>query len=91
MGIFSRKGASPVSLSSGNSPPAKTEYDAKTYPVQDGLPQQEIHGIEFREETKLTRGLKARHITMIAIGGAIELVSSSALVSHSVELVQPPC
>lgn len=71
MGVFSRKTASPASLSSRDYPPTKTEYDAQTYPVQNGLPQQEIRGIEFSEETKLTRGLKARHITMIAIGGAI--------------------
>jgi hypothetical protein len=30
-----------------------------------------IRGIETSEETSLHRGLKARHITMIAIGGAI--------------------
>lgn len=71
MGVFSRKSASPPSYSGGESPPAKHEYDSPSYPDQTGLPQQEIHGIEFSEETKLTRGLKARHITMIAIGGAI--------------------
>ncbi|KKA26009.1 hypothetical protein TD95_002712 [Thielaviopsis punctulata] len=30
-----------------------------------------IRGLETSEDTKLERGLKARHITMIAIGGAI--------------------
>jgi yeast amino acid transporter len=71
MGVFNRKSARPASNSGEESPPTKHEYDAQAYPAQDGLPQQEIHGIEFSEETKLTRGLKARHITMIAIGGAI--------------------
>jgi yeast amino acid transporter len=71
MGVFNRKATSPPSLSSRDSPPTKNEYDAQAYPGQHALPQQEIHGIEFSEETKLTRGLKARHITMIAIGGAI--------------------
>jgi yeast amino acid transporter len=71
MGVFNRKGTSPASVSSRDSPPTKTEYDAQAYPAQHGYPQQEIHGIEFSEETRLTRGLKARHITMIAIGGAI--------------------
>jgi yeast amino acid transporter len=71
MGVFNRKGASPSSFSSRDSPPEKTEYGAHTYQTPHDLPQQEIHGIEFSEETRLTRGLKARHITMIAIGGAI--------------------
>lgn len=30
-----------------------------------------IRGLETSEDTKLQRGLQARHITMIAIGGAI--------------------
>jgi amino acid transporter len=30
-----------------------------------------VRGIEVSEDTKLHRGLKARHITMIAIGGAV--------------------
>lgn len=71
MGIFHRKSRNPTSISSRDSPPVKSEYDAHAYSTDHGLPQQEIHGIEFSEETKLTRGLKARHITMIAIGGAI--------------------
>ena len=33
--------------------------------------QGHIRGIETSEDTSLHRGLKARHITMIAIGGAI--------------------
>ena len=32
---------------------------------------QHIRGIETNPETMLHRGLKARHITMIAIGGAV--------------------
>lgn len=71
MGVFSRKGASPSSFYGKDSPPTKTEFNTNTYPASNGLPEHEIHGIEFSEETKLTRGLKARHITMIAIGGAI--------------------
>lgn len=35
------------------------------------LEQSHIRGIETSAETALHRGLKARHITMIAIGGAI--------------------
>jgi amino acid transporter len=30
-----------------------------------------VRGIEVSEDTRLHRGLKARHITMIAIGGAV--------------------
>lgn len=71
MGASHRKARSPSSFSGRDSPPTKTEYDAPAYRPQDGPSPQEIHGIEFREESKLTRGLKARHITMIAIGGAI--------------------
>ena len=71
MGVFSRKSASTPHSSDRDSPPLKTEYDVRSYPADNGFHPQEIHGIEFSEETKLTRGLKARHITMIAIGGAI--------------------
>lgn len=72
MGLFHRNGRSPASSDSHDSPPTKTEYEAHAYPAgQNDFPPQEIHGIEYSEETKLTRGLKARHITMIAIGGAI--------------------
>ncbi|KAH6890688.1 amino acid permease [Thelonectria olida] len=38
---------------------------------QDVEKNQHIRGIETSEETMLHRGLQARHITMIAIGGAI--------------------
>lgn len=75
MGVFKRKDSSPTSFSGGDgkgvSVTEKNEDDRPGHGAQDGLPQQDIHGIEFREESKLTRGLKARHITMIAIGGAI--------------------
>jgi amino acid permease len=33
--------------------------------------QRVVRGVEVQEGTRLHRGLKARHITMIAIGGAI--------------------
>lgn len=71
MGVFNRKSTSPPGYPSRDSPPLKTEYNAQAYSPDSGYPPQEIHGIEFSEETRLTRGLKARHITMIAIGGAI--------------------
>ncbi len=71
MGVFNRKSTSPPGYSNRDSPTLKTEYDAQAYPAEGDYPPQEIHGIEFSEETRLTRGLKARHITMIAIGGAI--------------------
>ena len=71
MGVFNRKSTGPPGYPSKNSPPPKTEYNPQAYPAEGGYPPQEIHGIEFSEETRLTRGLKARHITMIAIGGAI--------------------
>ncbi|WZH39241.1 amino acid permease/ SLC12A domain-containing protein [Fusarium acuminatum] len=48
-------------------------YDASASPTKDvGLGEdQHIRGLETSAETSLHRGLKARHITMIAIGGAI--------------------
>jgi hypothetical protein len=36
-----------------------------------GHEQQHVRGIETAADTSLHRGLKARHISMIAIGGAI--------------------
>ncbi len=47
----------------------KTGFDSKAdnYDVEDV----HIRGLETSAETALHRGLKARHITMIAIGGAI--------------------
>lgn len=48
---------------------AKADYapDSKEYPSEGGAPIDTA----ATSETKLHRGLKARHITMIAIGGAI--------------------
>ncbi|KAF7507612.1 hypothetical protein GJ744_010282 [Endocarpon pusillum] len=71
MGVFNRKSTRPPGYPSRDSPPLKTEYTAQAYSPESASAPQEIHGIEFSEETRLTRGLKARHITMIAIGGAI--------------------
>src|SRR6185503_11530129 len=45
----------------------KTGYQTQTYDTDNV----QIRGMETSEETSLHRGLKARHITMIAIGGAI--------------------
>jgi hypothetical protein len=86
MGVFNRKGASPSSSSSRDRPPEKTEYGAHAYQAPHDLPQQEIHGIEFSEESRLTRGLKARHITMIAIGGAI---GTGLIIGTGVALSRP--
>lgn len=73
MGVFNRHSARPPTYSEGETFASKNEYDAAgAYPpAQHEPPPQQIRGIEFSEETRLTRGLKARHITMIAIGGAI--------------------
>ncbi|KAH7124657.1 amino acid permease/ SLC12A domain-containing protein [Dactylonectria macrodidyma] len=50
-------------------------YDAAalqaTNTYENGQYEQHIRGLETSAETSLQRGLKARHITMIAIGGAI--------------------
>jgi len=45
-------------------PPAYSAGDS-------GAREQHIRGLETSPDTSLHRGLKARHITMIAIGGAI--------------------
>ncbi|KAL2423846.1 Dicarboxylic amino acid permease [Exophiala dermatitidis] len=58
------------SLSASADDPEKLEYTStgpQTVPVTTG----HIHGVEYQDGTRLHRGLKARHITMIAIGGAI--------------------
>ena len=73
MGLFSRrKKTSPIS-SVSETKPGKTEYaTTTTYPATE-YPSQisENQGaIEYNEDTKLERGLKARHITMIAIVGS---------------------
>jgi yeast amino acid transporter len=51
----------------------KGEYNAHKTAVDPTVPHttQHVHGIEYEEGTRLHRGLKARQITMIAIGGAI--------------------
>jgi amino acid transporter len=48
-------------------------YDVSmpTEKVERGDQDLHIRGLETSAETSLQRGLKARHITMIAIGGAI--------------------
>lgn len=70
MAIWNRK------KSDESSPPAtnyadesKASYapDSKEYPHEGGV----VVDTPVNNETKLHRGLKARHITMIAIGGAI--------------------
>lgn len=46
----------------------KTVQEQTVYPVDSS---RAVRGVEIQEGTRLHRGLKARHITMIAIGGAI--------------------
>ncbi|KAG5950919.1 hypothetical protein E4U53_004181 [Claviceps sorghi] len=45
--------------------------DPEKYSVQHQVQDVEIRGLETNPETMLHKGLKARHITMIAIGGAL--------------------
>jgi yeast amino acid transporter len=75
MGVFSRKDRGPSDFPSEKdhdlTTTEKGNYETQTYRSHDGAPTQHIHGIELEEGTRLHRGLKARHITMIAIGGAI--------------------
>lgn len=58
----------------GSSSPDVNDYEkdqyrtAQTHVTPEGV---RVHGIEYEEGHALHRGLKARHITMIAIGGAI--------------------
>ena len=49
-------------------------------PMEEDLAQgtSQVRGIETSKETALERGLKARHITMIAIGGALGRMRSRA-------------
>jgi amino acid transporter len=67
MAIWKRKTSTSddVSPQIGEEEYGKTEYPAGEYP-KEGVMVEPGSG-----HTKLTRGLKARHITMIAIGGAI--------------------
>lgn len=46
-------------------------HGVTTHDVGPGDKQVHVAGIETSAETSLHRGLQARHITMIAIGGAI--------------------
>lgn len=61
MGLFNRKG-----VEASPSPPVYEDKNAPPYDVA-------THGMEEFDssETRLHRGLKARQVTMIAIGGAI--------------------
>lgn len=60
----------------GSSSPEGREYYEKDVHTSTHAPHHtpegaRVHGIEYEEGRALHRGLKARHITMIAIGGAI--------------------
>jgi amino acid transporter len=52
-------------------PSSETEKPEAADVEQHGARDLHIRGLETSPETSLHRGLKARHITMIAIGGAI--------------------
>ncbi|KAI9671511.1 MAG: hypothetical protein M1817_003563 [Caeruleum heppii] len=67
MGIFNRKKLSPSSSLDSPQPLSKTEYDSSV--PHTGAADGMAHSLP--DHTQLHRGLKARHITMIAIGGAI--------------------
>ncbi|KIW68285.1 hypothetical protein PV04_04242 [Phialophora macrospora] len=57
---------------SSSSPDADTmEKHAQEQTLSPVDSQRPVRGVEVQEGTRLHRGLKARHITMIAIGGAI--------------------
>jgi len=64
MGLFNRKGGD-----SSRSPPS-TQYEEKHAPPQYAVTTQGIDDLDD-PTTRLHRGLKARQVTMIAIGGAI--------------------
>lgn len=60
--------------SSGAGKHGELHHHGASTAVEDAHPGEstaQVTGIETSPETKLTRGLEARHITMIAIGGAI--------------------
>jgi amino acid transporter len=67
MAIWNRKASSSKSSPYVEEQKIGSHGDATEYPVSHG--EQTVDG--QTPETKLHRGLKARHITMIAIGGAI--------------------
>ena len=62
------KSRSPPSSDDNGYP--KNEYSTSPY-SDPQVAAHGMHGIEVSADTRLHRGLKARHITMIAIGGAI--------------------
>lgn len=72
-GIFNRfaKSSSPVSPVSSIERPEIKSYDDVPVQHHDPTAAHGMHGIEVDEKTRLHRNLKARHISMIAIGGAI--------------------
>lgn len=57
---------------------SKGQYNEKSHVVAPG----QAHAVEYEEGHRLHRGLKARHITMIAIGGAI---GTFATIDHAIE------
>lgn len=61
--------SSPDTLGRDNSHdfPKTTQYNEKDTVIAPG----QAHAVEYEAANRLHRGLKARHITMIAIGGAI--------------------
>lgn len=75
MAIFKRNSNSDTS--DGVSPHhdaeyGKTEYQTETYQTGEAVPVVRADGvITYNDHKHLHRGLKSRHITMIAIGGAI--------------------
>jgi hypothetical protein len=73
MGFFKRRSSPAVSSSDGEAPPGKSEYNAQEYPAEDLL-HPEIHG-----ETRLQRGLKARHITMIGKVSTLYAISQQLI------------
>ncbi|KAF2430787.1 amino acid permease Dip5 [Tothia fuscella] len=72
MAIWHRKKADPSSSGEPYIEENKLDYQGhQQYVSGDGYPEGHIVDSSQPSETKLHRGLKARHITMIAIGGAI--------------------
>jgi amino acid transporter len=68
MAVSKRNSAS----SDGASPHADPEYGKTEYTAQDGEVALGADGaVQYTDHHHLHRGLKSRHITMIAIGGAI--------------------
>lgn len=57
--------------------------------TEDDYQHGHVRGIETSAETSLHRGLKARHISMIAIGGAIGTGCTCSLSPHSLLVCTP--